>query len=87
MLKQKLPTTNAYYLRNNISTASTQNAVMLAKTQRANFDRFSWLIFGSLKKIRNTYQIWLKMNLFDGEFIGDCVKVKAGNNQRLLAEK
>ena len=40
-----------------------------------------------LKKIRNTYQIWLKMVLFDGEFIEDCVKAKTSNNQRLLAEK
>ena len=60
---------------------------MLAKTQRANFGRFSWLIFGSLKKIRNTYQIWLKMILFDGEFIEGCVKEKTNKNQRLIAEK
>ena len=40
-----------------------------------------------LKKIRNTYQIWLKMVLFDGEFIEGCVKENTSNNQRLLAEK
>ena len=50
-----------------------------------------WPIFMAnlpqLKRIRNTYQIWLKMVLFDGEFIEDCVKAKTSNNQRLLAEK
>ena len=50
-----------------------------------------WPIFMAdllqLKKIRNTYHIWLKMVLFDGEFIEDCVKAKTSKNQRLLAEK
>ena len=40
-----------------------------------------------LKKMRNTYQIWLKMLLFDGEYIEDCVKANTSNNQRLLGEK
>ena len=43
--------------------------------------------FLQLKKIRNTYQIWLKMVLFDGEYIEDCVKANTSKNQRLLAEK
>ena len=50
-----------------------------------------WPIFMAdllqLKKIGNTYQIWLKTVLFDGEFIEDCVKAKNSKNQRLLAEK
>ena len=50
-----------------------------------------WAIFMAdllqLKKIRNTYQIWLKMVLFDRKCIEDCVKVKTSNHQRLLAEK
>ena len=50
-----------------------------------------WPIFMAdllqLKKIGNTYQIWLKTVLLDGEFIEDCVKAKTSKNQRLLAEK
>ena len=50
-----------------------------------------WPIFMAdllqLKKIRNTYQIWLKTVLFDGEFIEDSVKAKTSKSQRLLAEK
>ena len=34
---------------------------------------------------RNTYQIWLKMVLFDGVFIEGFVKTS--KNQRLLAKK
>ena len=40
-----------------------------------------------LKKVTNTYQIWLKMVLFDAAFIEGCVKRKTSKNQRLLAEK
>ena len=39
-----------------------------------------------LKKIWKTYQIWLKIVLFDAAFIEDCVKAKSSKNQRLLAE-
>ena len=38
-------------------------------------------------KTRNTYQIWLKMVLFDAEFIAGFVKIKTSKNQCLLAEK
>ena len=50
-----------------------------------------WPIFMAdllqLKQIGNTYQIWLKTVLFDGEFIEDCVKANNSKTQRLLAEK
>ena len=39
------------------------------------------------RKIRNTYQIWVKIALSDAEFIVVCVKTKTSKNQRLLAEK
>ena len=38
-------------------------------------------------KTRNTYQIWLKMVLFDAEFIEGFGKTKTSKNQCLLAEK
>ena len=38
-------------------------------------------------KTRNTYQICLKMVLFDAEFIEGFVKTKTSKNQCLLAEK
>ena len=39
------------------------------------------------RKIRNTYQILLKMVLFDADFIEGFVKTKTSKNQRLLADK
>ena len=38
-------------------------------------------------KNKNTYKIWLKMVLFDAEFIEGFVKNKTNKNQCLLAEK
>ena len=38
-------------------------------------------------KTRNTEHIWLKMVVFDEEFIEGFVKTKTSKNQRLLAEK
>ena len=52
-----------------------------------------WPIFMAdllqLKKIRNTYQIWLKTVLLQlkGEFIEDSVKAKTSKSQRLLAKQ
>ena len=39
------------------------------------------------RKIRNTYQILLKIVLFDTESIEGLVEVKISKNQRLLTEK
>ena len=73
-----------------LSFASTQNSAILAKTQGANFGQF-WTIFITEVwqpwKTRNTYQIWVKMVLFDAEFIESFVKSKTSKNQLLLAEK
>ena len=50
--------------------------------QRANFGRI-W----KLQKIRNTYQMLLKMVLFEAEFMEGFVKTKLSKEQRLLADK
>ena len=86
-VKVKTSNNQRLKLRNNISPASTQNSVIFGQNATRQF----WPIFMAdllqLKKIRNIYQIYLKMVLFDGKIIEDCVKVETSNNQGLLAEK
>ena len=86
-----------------VKTKTSKNQRLLAENQRffREYSKFSdfdqnargqfWPIFiTELRqpwKTRNTFQIWLKMVLFDAEFIEGFVKTKTSKNQRLLAEK
>ena len=94
---------NAKFIEDFVKEKTSKNQRLLAEKWHFSrkYSKFSdfgqnakgqfWPIFMGdllqLKKIRNTYQIWLKIVLFDAQFIEGFVKKKNCKSQRLLAEK
>ena len=72
-----------YYFSENLlkivlkkKAANTQNAVILTKTRRANFGRFSWLIFCSLKKKEMLIRFDLKRSYLTENLLKIVLKKK-----------
>ena len=94
---------DADFIESFVKTKTSKNQCLLAEKKRFFQEYWKFSNFGQNAKgqfwpilitelwqpwkTRNTYQIWLKMVLFDAEIIETFVKSKTSKNQFLLAEK